>query len=209
MTLILKEANGRERDVDVITSDTHFMHKNIAVLADRPFDNSESTDDMDETLISNWNEVVGPDDTVLHCGDIVMGPRAVSLQLLGRLNGHIILIPGNHDYVSSVFKETMREKNWDRYAEFTEIIAEVGNTLVTSNGNTADVSHYPFEDMEHRDRDDVLPYPVDHGQLVVHGHTHQPNVVSENNRMFHVGVDSHNMAPVRAGVVEEWIDSHH
>lgn len=37
------------------TADTHFNHDNIREHCNRPFDNA---DEMDETLITNWNSLV-------------------------------------------------------------------------------------------------------------------------------------------------------
>lgn len=59
------------------TSDTHFYHSNIIDFCKRPFKNVE---DMNETLIENWNRVVGQDDIVFHLGDFAWedpmnGPR--------------------------------------------------------------------------------------------------------------------------------------
>ena len=47
------------------TSDTHFHHANIIRFCDRPF---RDVEEMDEILIRNWNEVVGPEDTIFHLG---------------------------------------------------------------------------------------------------------------------------------------------
>jgi len=52
------------------TSDTHFNHANIIKFCDRPFKDVEL---MNETLIANWNRVVGLDDTVFHLGDFCLG----------------------------------------------------------------------------------------------------------------------------------------
>ena len=76
------------------TSDTHFYHSNIIGFCKRPFKNVE---DMNETLIENWNRVVGQDDIVFHLGDFCLGGSHEWTKILNRLNGKIYLILGNHD----------------------------------------------------------------------------------------------------------------
>lgn len=80
-------------------SDTHFGHTNCWEKfkdADgnpmRPF---TSTEEMDETMVERWNEVVAPADRVFHLGDVVMNKRYIPV--LERLNGEKHLIIGNHD----------------------------------------------------------------------------------------------------------------
>lgn len=81
-----------------LISDTHFGHSNIVkFLRDdgsklRPWSDSDA---MDEALIENWNNVVGPLDKVYHLGDVAIPRRG--LKCLGKLNGKKILIRGNHD----------------------------------------------------------------------------------------------------------------
>ena len=76
------------------TADQHFGHHNIIEYCDRPF---HSVGEMNAVLVANWNAVVGPHDTVHVLGDVAMGRREESMPLIGRLAGHKILYPGNHD----------------------------------------------------------------------------------------------------------------
>lgn len=84
-----------------LISDTHFGHKNLINFkrADgsplRPF---SQVDEMNGTLIKNWNSVVSPEDKVYHLGDVTINVK--SLDLLYNLNGTKILIKGNHDIQS-------------------------------------------------------------------------------------------------------------
>jgi calcineurin-like phosphoesterase family protein len=73
------------------TSDTHFGHANIIKYCNRPYENVQ---EMDETLISNWNKVVKEDDIVYHLGDFCLGSVE---HYLVRLKGHITILKGDHD----------------------------------------------------------------------------------------------------------------
>lgn len=84
--------------IDYVTSDLHLGHENIIDLTDRPFD---SVEEMDSTLISNWNSVVSATDTVLFLGDLVAySTTKRQKEYLDRLNGDIIFIRGNHDEIT-------------------------------------------------------------------------------------------------------------
>ncbi|WP_294148656.1 metallophosphoesterase [uncultured Clostridium sp.] len=84
-----------------MVSDTHFGDKGAIMRYEgRPF---KSGREMDETLISNWNETVGGADTVYHLGDVAWNMEKEELKtLVGKLNGRKILIQGNHDMSYSV-----------------------------------------------------------------------------------------------------------
>lgn len=81
------------------TGDTHFYHWNIG----RP-DYCNRPDDWQELIVARWNEVVQPEDWVLHVGDIAFGRDATLeriVEIRKRLNGRILLIWGNHDRIFS------------------------------------------------------------------------------------------------------------
>lgn len=75
-----------------IISDTHFNHENIIRYSNRPF---ETAEEMNEEMIKRWNAKVGRDDLVVHLGDFALGDEG---EIKNRLNGTIILLPGNHDH---------------------------------------------------------------------------------------------------------------
>lgn len=77
------------------TSDTHFFHRNIIHLCNRPFD---SLDAMHEELIARWNTRVTNRDEIYILGDFgFRGTGAESNGILSRLNGRKYLLRGNHD----------------------------------------------------------------------------------------------------------------
>ena len=77
-----------------VTSDQHFNHENIIKYCNRPF---SSVEEMNEEMIKRWNAVVSKDDTVFVLGDFFMGRLTEIKDILPRLNGHIMLVEGNHD----------------------------------------------------------------------------------------------------------------
>ncbi len=82
-----------------VISDTHWGHKGVTqFLAPNGIDKLrpwDTTDEMDEAMIENWNRVVRPQDKVYHLGDVLINRRA--FPTLVRLNGDKILVKGNHD----------------------------------------------------------------------------------------------------------------
>lgn len=83
-------------------SDPHFHHDNIIKFCNRPFSNYK---EMDEYLITQWNERVKETDHITCLGDVTLergnrgGGQAQSLiKLVRSLNGHKRLLLGNHDH---------------------------------------------------------------------------------------------------------------
>jgi len=89
------EGGERERIVTTwFTADTHFGHANIIKYCERPF---SSLEEMDETLIENWNNAVKPNDTIYHLGDFSLAGKEAARVYFLRLNGNIFIVPGGHD----------------------------------------------------------------------------------------------------------------
>lgn len=75
-------------------SDTHFNHTNIIKYENRPF---QSVEEMNQTMIENWNRVVRKDDRVFHLGDVGFGSQEELVKIVQQLNGRKHLVLGNHD----------------------------------------------------------------------------------------------------------------
>ena len=138
---------------------------------------------MNETIIANWNSVVGPDDIIFHLGDFCLGGSAEWINVLNRLNGKIYLIAGNHDI------KDLRQ-NYTKYFEqiTMQMHIEVGKRSIYLN-------HYPF-----------LCYSGAYGdvwQLFGHVHTCPNSTGIDTPRLgtllptqYDVGVDNNNYMPV-------------
>jgi len=74
-----------------ITSDTHFNHANIIKYCNRPFANVE---EMNDTIVKNWNDTIAKEDLVYFLGDLCFGDQDF---WLNKLHGRIQWIRGNHD----------------------------------------------------------------------------------------------------------------
>lgn len=147
------------------TSDTHFGHKNIIDYCKRPY---ASVEEMDAALEKNWNETVKPNDKVYHLGDFAFH----NYEIIDRLNGHIILIPGNHDHERG-------DKVKSRVAQVTEEV----HYLKIDPEHRFVLCHYPFESWRREYR------------FHLHGHTHGTAGVKHNR--LDVGVDATKiMAPI-------------
>lgn len=77
-------------------SDQHYSHYNVMAKFDkRPFN---STQEMDATMMKNWNNIVTDNDTVYILGDFSWETQGGWKNRLNALHGKKVLIIGNHDY---------------------------------------------------------------------------------------------------------------
>lgn len=200
---ILKEEKVPMSSKLWFTSDTHFSHRNSMRYCGRPFLTVEA---CDEAMIKRWNEVVKPDDLIIHMGDVAMHTKPME-RIIPKLNGHKILIIGNHDLIyHQYFLKTRGQKFIDRMMEiyknvgFSKIF-DSGKTIITSPtgdspGLKIRLSHFPTKnahDGYHNNKHDASR-PIDDGTLNICGHVHNSWLKRGNN--INVGVDVWDFRPV-------------
>lgn len=152
-----------------ITSDTHFFHKNILVYEkdNRPF---SSIDEMNDEMVSRWNDVVGENDYVLHLGDFAFTGLERMKDIVSKLNGKIILLIGNHDNVKRC---KLPELGFYRVIEKPFVLDE-----------KFIMSHEPLID-------------VPDGMVNIFGHVHgHKSFLTESENAYCVCVERHNCRPI-------------
>lgn len=80
-------------------ADCHFFHGKLNDQMDRR--GFESTEAMNAYMLDRWNRKVRRNDEVVILGDLSFGKPEETNALLGRLNGRLYLIRGNHDRFGS------------------------------------------------------------------------------------------------------------
>jgi calcineurin-like phosphoesterase family protein len=174
------------------TSDMHFGHANIIRYSNRPF---RDLDHMHAGLIDRWNEVVQPEDTVWVLGDVAMGIIDESLAFVGRLNGHKLLLAGNHDRCWA-FHGPKHEPWIQRYQDAGFDGIHQGQMPLDVEGHTVELCHFPYRgDSQYEDRY-LEARPVDNGAWLLHGHVHE--TWKQWGRMINVGCDVWDYRPVAA-----------
>ena len=86
-----------------VIADCHFNDSNILAFENRPYKNVE---EMNAKLISNWNNTVGVDDTVIVAGDFIIGYNNIR-EIILALNGKIKLVIGNHDTNLDAYRDLL------------------------------------------------------------------------------------------------------
>jgi len=164
------------------TADLHFGHGEIIEFCERPF---TDVDQMNKTLIKNWNSRVSNDDHVYIVGDIYYGGRDAAgvkeaVSIVGRLNGILHLIAGNHDF--PYLKNT----------EYHYLFADVDQIrYLKYGGRDISLCHYPIAEWSGYYR----------GSWHIYGHIHNAkNPVYEymktQERALNAGVEICNYMPV-------------
>ncbi len=141
-----------------VISDTHFGHKGSLSWPNGHARDFKDINEMNQTIVDNWNSVVNDDDIVYMLGDFSYKTSSSTIKhLFKSLKGKIILIKGNHD----------------------------GQTLKVNQQVHRFESVHDILDLEYKDKYFVLcHYPIESwrlknkGSIHLHGHTHKttPNI---------------------------------
>lgn len=189
------------------TADLHFGHSNILKFVEgRPGDNPE---EMNAILIERWNETVPPHASVYILGDLVMGQFAENVQLLSKLNGSKVLVPGNHDRVHFCYKAKSHKKSEWHLAYVDNGVSILPNLIKVSLSSGIDVEacHFPRTSGQYDDRYADL-HPAKSNLPLLHGHVHESwKVLNDDNGLqINVGVDVWDYRPVSELEISELIN---
>ena len=160
------------------TADQHLSHESIIGYCNRPF---KSIEDMNSTLIDNWNKVVQPSDAVYLLGDFAWRHHELHA---AKLNGNIYLIRGNHDYRSDTFYRTK--------CKFRSVTKR---SDVSIEGEHMVLDHYSLRVWNRSHYNAWNLYAHSHGKLPPIG------------KAYDVGVDNNNYTPVSFNRIKEIMDS--
>lgn len=167
-----------------ITSDNHFLHKNIVKYCNRP-------ENHNRLMIDNWNNTVKDEDYVIVAGDFSAGVGAVQngVELLKKisksLKGHKFLVKGNHDHFSDDFY--INELGFEKV---------MGYMIYKDNL----ICHYPLEINTYtKNPEEILAlinlYKEKGVNNVYCGHSHSNKFTHLPNHI-NIGVDLNNFTPV-------------
>ena len=157
-----------------LTSDLHIGHANVIKYENRPF---RDVDQMNRTLIENWNRAVHRQDRVFLLGDIFFKiNKECATSIVSELKGHKTLIMGNHDRGKSI--TWWKDVGFDEVSKYP-IIMEKFYML----------SHEPLY------INDSMPY------VNVHGHIHSKQM--DHKQYYNVSVELHDYGPVNFETIKE------
>ena len=160
------------------TSDTHFNHDREFVYSPRGF---KTIQEMNGTLVKNWNETVGNDDDIYVLGDFFLGTDFNYIQeVLNKLNGRIHLVTGNHDTPSKITEYT----SWNNIVEIADALR------IRYKKREFFLCHYPVLTAS-------LEQDPDKAVINLFGYTHSKDKFYEDRPyMYNVAVDANDNKPV-------------
>lgn len=163
------------------TSDLHFNHNREFIWGDRGF---SSVEEMNETIIKNWNNTVTNDDDVYVVGDVMLGggdSHEKGLGLIKQLNGKIHIIAGNHD----------TDRRIELYKTLSNVVSVTHAERLKWNGYHFWLSHFPSN------TSNLSKETLKQMTINISGHTHaKSKFYKDIPYIYNVSVDAHNCTPV-------------
>jgi len=162
-----------------LISDLHLDHANIIKYCHRPFQNAE---EMNKTIVRNWNSTIGQKDIVYFLGDMAFGKGSrKASHWINQLNGRIIFIEGNHE--------------------------EIGNTKSYS---TAENVILKFKGKEFLLIHDPALKPENWDGWTIHGHKHNNHLeefpfINGNKKTINVSCELLNYTPANLNEIIKWL----
>lgn len=161
-----------------LTSDWHLNHSREFIYKPRGFN---SVYEMNDAIISRYNEVVNSEDDVYVLGDLMLGDNDEGIRLIKQLKGNIHVVRGNHD----------TDARMELYSKCYNIVEITEGQFFKWNGYHFYLSHYPTLVGNYDDRG------LKKGLINLCGHVHtsDPFIDWNKGKIFHVEVDTHNCYP--------------
>ena len=175
-----------------LSSDYHFIRDKEFISRARGF---EIVEEMNVTIVKKNNECVAPEDTLIICGDLMLGGAdklEEGLTLLNRMNGRKLVVGGNHD--TTARREAYLKAGipvFDAYA-------------FTYRKYHFYASHYPTLCSNYDDGKTLRAKTLN---LCGHTHTADPFADWDKGCIYHCEVDAHECYPILLDdVIEEMKD---
>lgn len=150
------------------TSDLHINHERIIEYCNRPF---SSVEEMNDALVTRWNDRVMDSDIVYVVGDMFLGKPENATDTIKSLKGYKVLVLGNHDRSRRTMLECGFDEVWQR------------KNLTLGDGRKVLLSHKPLPEST-----------LQHVEMQVHGHRHAGPIAS--GKRVNVCVDLWDFRPI-------------
>ena len=178
--------------MELFTSDLHLGHENV--LKHRTM--FDTIEEMNETLINNWNKKVHKSDDVYIVGDFSYRSKIPVETYLERLKGKKHLILGNHD------PDWLKQSQYEKLSQYFCSI----NSFHTFKKNKVQITlcHFPMLEWS------GSRYASKGASYLIHGHIHNNKnkiyeyIKGNQPTALNCGVDVNNFEPV---TFEELIES--
>lgn len=167
------------------TSDIHFGHKSILDFCpNRKSKYGETVEQMNQSIISDWNNSVSKEDVVFILGDVSFASITETAKLISELNGKLHLVYGNH------CKKFLDKK---LFTVWFETISPYLDLQIDDQKLV--LCHYP-----------IYEWNACHwGAWHLHGHTHGKKLPMHNCKCLDVGLDSTNKTVIDFETIKDYM----